>query len=103
MHEVREATEEAEGRNSVEEIGKNFFPEIEKVAENLVKYQKFKEKVKAKPLFIPRPTSIQTASKYKASRRVMSSEHAISMEQIDPRTGEAVDALPDAVSPVEGE
>ena len=62
VHEIREATDEQEGRNSVEEIGKTFFPEIEKIAENLLKYQKFKERFKAKPPVSRRPASIQTVS-----------------------------------------
>ena len=91
VHEVREATEEQEGRNSVDEISKTFFPEIEKIAENLVKYHKFHERFKAKPPVSRRPASIQTASKHKASRRVLSSDHAVSAEKFMPAEGEGLD------------
>ena len=98
-HEIREASEEQEGRNSVEEISKTFFPEIEKLAENLVKYHKFHERFKAKPPVSRRPASIQTGSKHKRSRRVLSSDNAASAERF--MSGEGAELDPEALE--EGE
>jgi hypothetical protein len=90
IHEIKEAVEaeEGSGKNSVEDIVKNFYGAIDKYSGNMIKYHKFKKAIKISPLAPKRKELVISPSE---------GRHGSTMGM------DAMDGMEEEGAPVEGE